>query len=151
MRAMIIGGAMAFFLALSWHFSLTLNTILLITLYVILCGSLGYFYPRHLQPKNIATSNNNNPRRIIQFSLARLLLATAMVALVFGIMKMQFDFKQPVEIFVASMIAISLGGLVLICDKREFIIVAPLILMIAYFVIAQIITYLLIYFHLIRH
>jgi hypothetical protein len=147
---MIIGGAMAFFLALSWHFPLTLNTILLIALYVILCGSLGHFHPRHLQPKNIATSDNNNPRRIIQFSLARLLLATAMVALVFGIMKIQFDYKEPAEILVASIIAIALGGLVLICDKRGLVKFAPLIIIIAFIAITNVITIILIHLHLIR-
>ena len=65
-------------------------------------------------------------------------------------MKIQFDYKEPAEILVASIIAIALGGLVLICDKRGLVKFAPLIIIIAFIAITNVITIILIHLHLIR-
>ncbi len=42
-----------------------------------------------------------------------------MVALVFGLSRYLYDFKEPVEIFASSVIAFALGGLTLISTKSD--------------------------------
>jgi hypothetical protein len=87
----------------------------------LIFASIGYFWPeRFFKSKKVDTSQSDRvERRRIQFSLARLLLATAMVAFVFGVMRYWFDYRMPMEIVAASMIAFAFGGLVLVAAKRD--------------------------------
>jgi hypothetical protein len=110
---MVIGGGFAFLIANSSSWILNNFLIAVIT---ILFGLGGFLQAKKSAPSN---QDSNQPKKI-QFSLLRLLLATSMVALVFGVMKICFNFKESAEIFATSMIAIGLGGLVLICRKSDF-------------------------------
>ena len=108
----IIGGSFASLIANSSSFVLNVFVIAVIAILFGLGGFLKAKYPP--PPKQ----DGNRPKKI-QFSLLRLLLATAMVALVFGLSRFLYDFKQPVEIFASSVIAFALGGLTLICTKSD--------------------------------
>ena len=108
----IIGGAFGFLIAHSYSWILNAFLIAFISILFGLGGFLQAKYPH--APKQ----DSDRPEKI-QFSLLRLLLATAMVALVFGLSRFLYDFKQPVEIFASSMIAFALGGLTLICTKSD--------------------------------
>ncbi len=116
----IIGALIGFlFIANTTSWVLDLSVIVSTSL---LFGLMGYLWPNQFITSNkVAKSQSDKvqPQRI-QFSLARLLLATAMVALVFGTMKYLFDYKEPAEIIVTSIIAIALGCIILIGTKRDF-------------------------------
>ena len=125
----------AAFIALRASITLTAFLTLLLSL---IFGAIGY-----LQPERFAHSNQVDENRtgraqsqMIQFSLARLLLATAMVALVFGVLRCCFNYKEPMEIVAASMIAFALGGLVLVTKKIDYI---GIVFMIALFVVIAIV------------
>jgi hypothetical protein len=110
---MIFGGAIAFVFFVkssSW----VLNAFL-IAIFALLCGLIGFLSSKYSPPSN---QDSNRPKKI-QFSLLRLLLATSMVALVFGLSRFLYNFKEPAEIFASSIIAIALGGLTLICKKSD--------------------------------
>jgi hypothetical protein len=68
-----------------------------------------------------AKQNQNRPQ-IIQFSIARLLLATLVVAFVFGIPKLLSGdiYKDRSVIFIISVIASAFGSLTLVCKKNDF-------------------------------
>jgi FtsH-binding integral membrane protein len=103
---MICGGAIAFLL---------FRSSALIVIFAALFGLFGF-----LQAYNPPVTNQDSDRpKKIQFSLLRLLLATSMVALVFGLSRYLYDFKQPVEIIASSVIAFALGGLTLISTKSD--------------------------------
>ncbi|MGA2798525.1 MAG: hypothetical protein ABSE63_13165 [Thermoguttaceae bacterium] len=110
----IIGGAIAFVFAFANSSSLILNTFL-IAFFATLFGFGGYLQAKYPPPSK---QDSNRPKKI-QFSLLRLLLATSMVALVFGLSRYLYDFKDPAEIFASSLIAFALGGLTLISTKSD--------------------------------
>jgi hypothetical protein len=107
--------------------------VLLMLFLPLLLGTIGYLRPELVGAIKVDKNRTekNQPQRI-QFSLARLLLATAMVALVFGTLRCCFNYKESMEIVAASMIAIALGGLVLVTKKIDYI---GIIFMIALFVV----------------
>jgi MFS family permease len=88
----------------------------LIAVFAILFGLVGFVQAKNSPPSN---QDSNRPK-IIQFSLMRLLLVTSMVAFVFGVSRIWFDFKDSAEIFASSLIAFALGGITLICKKSDF-------------------------------
>jgi hypothetical protein len=110
-KGMIGGGAIAFIILPFIRFNGAAGTLdfALIALSSLIFGLIGYLWP--LPAKK---------REKIQFSLARLLLATAMVALVFGVMKIWIDFKDPTQIIATSSIALAAGGLVLVTNRRNY-------------------------------
>jgi hypothetical protein len=68
------------------------------------------------------------PRKI-QFSLARMLLATAVVAIVFSVFGTLFSYKELATILLATLLALALGGLVLIGRKNELKIIGIALLL----------------------
>lgn len=102
----IFGGAIALLLSLNAF---------LIVMFAVLFGLVGFL---HAKNSPASKQDSNRPKRI-QFSLMRLLLATSMVALVFGLSRILYDFKEPAEIITSSVIAIALGVLTLICKKSD--------------------------------
>lgn len=60
-----------------------------------------------------------NPPNKIQFSLARLLLAVTVVAIVFSVFRSIFGFKEVGEVIPAAVISLGLGGLTLIGGRSE--------------------------------
>jgi hypothetical protein len=104
---MIVGGAFAsiFASSSSWE----------IAILAVLFGLIGFMGAKNSPPSN---QENNRPKKF-QFSILRLLLATLMVALVFGLSRFLYDFKQPLEIIASAVIASALGGLTLICTKSD--------------------------------
>jgi hypothetical protein len=109
---MIIGGVLIFPFAASssWIFN-----VVLISFAALLSGAFGYHRAKYL----VADVKNDDQPRKIQFSLLRMLIATLVVALVFGLTKLLYDFSYTLEIVVSTMIALAFGGLVLICKKGD--------------------------------
>jgi FtsH-binding integral membrane protein len=82
-----------------------------ITFLCSLVGLLVKIVLKHFRDKN--------EKEPFQFSLTRLLLATTAVAVVFGMMKIRFNFKETWEIVVASLLAFVAGSLTLIYKKGD--------------------------------
>jgi len=118
-RGAIIGGVIASIILFAKGSSWSINAVI-IPIWATLGGVIGYFEARYSPPRE----KNKQPDAIqpekIQFSIARLLLATAMVALVFGVMRYLFDYKASPAIIVTSIIAFALGGIILLGKKRDF-------------------------------
>ena len=128
-KGMIGGVAIAFIILPFIRFNGAAGTLdfALIALSSLIFGLIGYLWP--LPAKK---------RERIQFSLARLLLATAMVGLVFGVMKIWFDFKDPAQIIATSSIAFAAGGLVLVTNRRNHMEIYRTILL--FFVLIVVLT-----------
>jgi hypothetical protein len=63
--------------------------------------------------------DQTDPPANFQFSIARMLAVTAVVAVVFGVFKFVFTFKESVAVFCTFVIAVAAGGLALIGGKKE--------------------------------
>jgi hypothetical protein len=89
--------------------------------------------------------NKIDPPIKFQFSIARMLLTTAAVALVFGVFKFVFAFTESIAVFSAALVAAASGGLVLLGGKREFGVVlwyvAAIIVLGLVICLASVVTY----------
>jgi hypothetical protein len=88
-----------------------------IALFVLLIGII-IILGRILSP---SSNQNNNQPKPLQFSIARLLTTTTIVAIVFGIARIgnTYRFDNFGEVFIISIIAISLGAIPLIYKKND--------------------------------
>jgi hypothetical protein len=102
---------------------------LIIAISTALYGLIGYLGAQYSHQSNKGNLLETTRSEIIQFSLLRLLLATAMVAVIFGVMRYRFDYRKPVEIIATSMIAFALGGIVLVSKKRDLYDILKMILL----------------------
>jgi hypothetical protein len=115
---MLLGGVVAVpFTIGDYWFNNSFEKDLLFALSVTLFGLINILW----LTKSVLTNKILYRQRIIQFSLARMLIATSVVALVFGAPKIwcNYNYKDWGGVFGLSIIAIALGSLTLVCSKSD--------------------------------
>jgi hypothetical protein len=113
-RVIICGIIGVFFAFLFAHTTSLIGFLFISAFFAVLCGLVGLLTKSLLKPVI-----DNDKKEVFQFSLARLLLATTVVAIVLGIMKSLLDFKEPVAIFISLLLAFVAGSLTLIYKKGD--------------------------------
>jgi hypothetical protein len=137
----IIGSSLAAYLFA--HSGSLILPLIVLVFFALLC-SIFCFMAVPIQ----TPVKETNVKEVFQFSLARLLVATAAVAIVLGIMKALHNFKTPGEIIISLILSFVVGSITLISKEKDirgiiFTILWCIIAIIFMFFILPIILYIL--------